>query len=270
MAETYKVIFPGNWVGRLNTYGLPNPDFIANRRAPGDWSDRQQQAVGYIPGWLAVTKTALVRVTSAPATILRPYIPAPCTRADDKPLADVTQLVVPAGALLYRLGLRAVSVGTQPAYASQGANNPYSDLGTGIGSTVARSQLVLATALPTVLNTGSITAAAAQTSNTPAAANGTVPTGGNRLTATSALALPIASTAVTAVPGSANAAVMSADRAFNVYSVDATGIAAGGGFFTNVPGGVYMVAEVSYLVPDSVATLDELPLPGHQYAGYYG
>jgi hypothetical protein len=270
MAETYKVIYPGNWVNRLSTYGLPNADFIANKRPAGDWADRQQQAVNYIPGWLAVTKTALVRVTSSPATILRPYIPAPCTRGDDKPLADVTQLVVPVGALLYRLGLRAVSLGNQPAYASQGANNPYSDLGSGIGCTVARSQLVLATALPTVLNTGLITATAAQTTNTPAATNGTVPTGGNRLTARTDLSLPIASTAVTAVPGSANAAVMSADSAFNVYSVDATGIAAGGGFSTNVPGGVYMVAEVSYLVPDAVAPLDRLPLPGHQYAGYYG
>ena len=270
MAETYKVIYPGNWVNRASAYPLPNPDFTANRRSPGFWGDRQQQAINYMPGWLAVSKVAKVLVPTGGGTVFQPLIPSPYTRGDDKPLADVIGLVAPAGCLLYRLGLRVPSVATQPSYASQGAINPYQFLGSGLGGTTARDQLVLASAMPTAQNTGVITATAAATSNTPAAANGVVPPGGNALTVAADLSVPIGQSVVTAVPGSANAALLTADLAFSVYSVNAAGTAAGGAVNTGVPGGIVLIAEIAYLVPDSVATLDEIPLPGHQYAGYYG
>jgi hypothetical protein len=272
MAETYKVIFPGNWVNRLNAYPTPNFDFEKNKRSTGFWGDRLQQAVSFIPGWLAVTKTARITIPVGGGTRFEPVIPSPYTRGDDKPLADVTGLVAPAGALLYRAGVRVPSIGTQPSYASQGSNNPYNHLTSGLVGTTAGDQLVLATALPAAKNTGTISATAVNTSNTPAdPATGVVPAGGNVLTVlTSGLAVPIGETAVTAVPGSANAAVLTADASFSLFSVNAAGIAAGGAFRSTVPGGLYLVAEIAYLVPDTVATLDELPLPGFPYAGYNG
>lgn len=270
MAETYKVIFPGNWVNRLNAYPLPNADFIKNNRASGFWGDRQTQAVNYIPGWLAVLKTAYFKISTQGATVWNATIPSPYTRGDDKPLADIQQLVCPAGALLYRLGLRVPSIGVQPSYASQGPNNPYSDLASGLVGTTALDQLVLASAMPAAKNTGLIATNGGNTSNTSANASGVVPTGGNALTVRTDKTVPVGATAVTAIPGSANAAVASADRAYNLYCVDSTGIAEGDPIRSLVPGGLYVVAEMAFLVPDAVGTLDDLTLPGHQYAGYSG
>ena len=59
MAETYKKIFPGNWVAHLNAHALPNASFKANKRAVGDPRDRHQQGVLFMPGWIApVNSTA--------------------------------------------------------------------------------------------------------------------------------------------------------------------------------------------------------------------
>ena len=43
-----------------------------------------------------------------------------------------------------------------------------------------------------------------------------------------------------------------------------------GGLGSNFLGGIYLVAEVCYIVLDSVADLDSLHLPGARYSGYGG
>jgi hypothetical protein len=272
MPESYKVIYPGNWVNRLNAYPIPNADFEKAKSVPGFWGHRQQQAVNYIPGWLAVTKVARVTIPTAGGNQFQPIIPSPYTRNDDKPLADVIGLVAPAGSLLYRVGLRVPSIATQPSYASQGSNNPYNDLTTGLVGTTAGDQLVLAgLPYPTAKGVGGITATNANTSNTPAdPATGVVPAGGNKLTVLNNLTIPIGQSVITAVPGSANAAALTADVPFYLIVQNAAGTAFGGNVRSLVTGGITLIAEIAYLVPDSVATLDEIPMPGHQYAGYYG
>jgi hypothetical protein len=43
-----------------------------------------------------------------------------------------------------------------------------------------------------------------------------------------------------------------------------------GGLGSTFLGGVYLVAEVCYIVEDAVADLESLVLPGAKYAGYTG
>jgi len=134
MAETYKKIYPGNWVVGLNAWPKPNADFVKNNRPVGDPHDRQQQAVLYMPGVLAVQKVGFVHVQGAvPAAPgvgagVQGYditIGSPDTRGDDKPRADVKGLIVPAGASLYRVGLRVPRRPTSPVPSAPAPRIPW-------------------------------------------------------------------------------------------------------------------------------------------------
>lgn len=255
MAESYKKVYPGNWVERISAYPLPNPAFKANNRPAGDPHDRQQQGVLFKPGFIAVHKVGFLNVSGAvPAapgsgdgiTGYQVKLASPDTRGDDKPRADINGLIVPQGAYIYRCGLRLPNLGSQPGYFSSGAKDPAAADGTGLRAN-ANAKIWLeakATAPSVVATAGAITATGANTPSIPVGSSGEFAPGEVR----HVLLTPVAT---------------SAELEFLVY-------ASQNGIGSSFLGGVYVVAEVCYLVPDSVAGLSDLMLPGAKYAGYAG
>jgi hypothetical protein len=256
MAETYKKIFPGNWVERISAYPLPNAEFKKNNRPSGDPHDRQQQGVLYMPGAIAVHKVAFCRIEgatpAAPGTGAGVVgydltVGSPDTRGDDKPRADIKGLIVPSGAYLYRCGLRIPRLAAQPGYFSSGAKDPVANEGTGLKGN-ASAQLWLeakaggATAVPA--DSGAVTATGAHTGTLKASAAGDF-------------------TADDFAAGVLTPVTTTAELEFKIYADK-------GGIGSTFLGGVYLVAEVMYLVEDSVADLESLILPGAKYAGYTG
>jgi hypothetical protein len=264
MSETYKKVFPGNWVNNIDAYPLPNASFKTNNRPPGDPHDRQQQAVLFRPGWMAVRKVAVAKVTDGVATVLPLTILSPDERSDDQPRRNINGLLVPQGALLFRAGLRATSVSQQPGYYSSGdpGNNNGNGgvVDSGVNGTPG-DQVVLSSATPAAKNAGVISATACNTPTDPANGSGlVVGADGN---------LPAGSTLVQAAYGSPVA--VTSDLLFQVYSVAASGAAAGSGISTPLLGGVYLVAEVCYLVQEPVVDLTaNVFLPGATVAGSSG
>ena len=256
MAETYKKIYPGNWVERISAYPLPNAEFKKNNRPSGDPHDRQQQGVLYMPGAIAVHKVGYVRIEGAvppaPGTGagVQGYtvtVGSPDTRGDDKPRADINGLIVPQGAYLYRCGFRVPRLGNQPGYFSSGAKDAVAGESSGLKAN-AGAKLWLeakaggATAAPT--DSGAVTAAGAHTGAITVGANGEFEADDFA----AGVLTPVATTG---------------ELEFKLYADK-------GGLGSSFLGGIYLVAEVCYLVEDSVADLESLILPGAKYAGYTG
>lgn len=256
MAETYKKIFPGNWVERLSAYPLPNADFRKNNRPVGDPHDRQQQGALYMPGAVAVHKVGFVRIEGAvPAapgsgagiTGYDVTIPSIDARGDDKPRADIKGLIVPQGAYLYRIGFRIPRLGNQPGYYSSGAKDPVAGEGSGLKAN-AGAKIWLeakaggATAVPA--DSGAITAAAAHTGAISVGASGEFPAD----SFANSLLTPVATTG---------------ELELKLYADK-------GGLGSSFLGGIYVVAEVCYLVEDEVADLESVVLPGARYSGFTG
>ena len=252
MAETYKKIYPGNWVERISAYPLPNADFKKNKRPAGDPHDRQQQGVLIRPGTVAVHKVAYLHVSGAAPTGSAVKgndltIASPDARGDDKPRSDVTGLIVPSGAHLYRLGLRVPRSASQPGAYSSGAKDAVSPERSGLltnagGKIWLEAKATDPAAAPTG---GAITATGA---NTPALTVNATSGDFDAAAASFSLLTPTTTTSELTIK-------LWADK---------------GGVGSTMLGGVYLVAEVCYLVDDSVADLESLVLPGAQYAGYTG
>ena len=81
-----KKIFPGNWVTNLSSY--------------------QGQPVVAIPGRVYYHKVGYALVDSTGGTEFDVTIPSPDKRGDDKVRADITSMTIPAGAVVYSVGLR--------------------------------------------------------------------------------------------------------------------------------------------------------------------
>lgn len=256
MAETYKKIFPGNWVERLSAYPLPNADFKKNNRPVGDPRDRQQQGVLYMPGAVAVHKVGVAHIqgavpavpgTGAGITGYDITLPSIDARGDDKPRADIKGLIVPQGAYIYRIGFRIPRLGNQPGYYSSGAKDPVANEGSGLKAN-AGAKIWLeakaggATAVPA--DSGAITAGAAHTGAISVGANGEFPAD----SFSNSLLTPLATTG---------------DLEFKLYADK-------GGLGSSFLGGIYVVAEVCYIVEDEVADLESVVLPGARYSGFTG
>lgn len=251
MAESYSVIYPGNYVNHLNTWGKPNAAFKTANRPVGDPHDRQHQAVVVRPGLLAVQKVAYLHVQgAAPAgTAIKGYdltIASPDARADDKPRANISGLIVPSGAMLYRVGLRVPRAANQPGYYSSGAKDAVAPERSGLLTNA----------------TGKIWLEAKSTDPTAAPAGGAV-------TATGANS---AALTVNAATGDFDAAAVSTTLPTPVTTTAELTLklwADKGGVGSTFLGGVYVIAEVAYLVEASVADLDWIPaLEGARTAGY--
>lgn len=264
MAETYKPIFPGNWVTHINAYPLPNASFTKNKRNPGDPHDRQQQSILFMPGWMAVRKVGFAHIDAGGGTSFDFVIGSPDLRPEDKPRNDVKGLLVPSGAIVYRAGLRVPSVSAQPGYYSSGDRGTTTSGTTKSGLTgTATDQLVLASAAPAAKAVGSIAAAAITTSTDPAAAadaSALVVKADGSIDAGSQLVQSPFGTPV----------VTTADLTLKAYSVAAAGTGAGSAIKATLLGGVYLVAEVCYLVKEEVADLEDVHLAGSLTSGSIG
>jgi hypothetical protein len=246
MAETYKKIFPGNFVAGLNAWPLPNADFTKNKRAVGDPHDRQQQGVVYVPGFIAVQKVGIVHIQgatpAAPGTGagVQGYdivIPSVDSRPDDKPRADVKGLIVPAGASLYRIGLRVPRVQSQPGYFSSGAKDAVAPESSGLLANAGAKLWLEAKATdPTAApgDSGAIAATGAHTGPMNVSARGDFD----------------ADDCSNSVP---TPVITTAELSFRVWADK-------GGLGSLFLGGVYLVAEVCYIVEDTVPSSMQSPL----------
>ena len=251
MAESYKKIYPGNWVSHINAWPLPNAEFKKNKRPAGDPHDRQQQGVLYLPGFIAVQKVAFARIEGGVEAdgAVHSYdltIGSPDTRGDDKPRADIKGLVVPEGALLYRAGFRVSPIGAQPGYYSSGAKDLTGNDSSGLLAAPACELWLEAAAAPPAgaPTTGAITANASNTLSLKAPLTGE-------------FAADEVLTSLT------DPVLTTAEQTFRLYTDK-------GSLGANLLGGVYVVAEVCYLVNDSVVDLESCHLPGAAYSGYTG
>jgi len=261
MAETYKKIYPGNFVTRLNAWAAPNDDFVANGRASGDPRDRKQQGLLVFPGWVAVRKVGAALITTGAKswdfTILSPDL-----RPDDKPRADITGLFVPSGSAIYRMGFRVTPVNAQPGFSSQGFRGDADTLGSGLAGT-ATDLLAMSSAAIATKAVGSFSATAARTSSDNASVSDPA-----RVVVGAGGTIAPASQMVMTTFGAPQ--VTTADLTLKLYSVAAAGNVAGSDIRSTLTGGVYVVGEVCYLVPETVVDLEELSVPGSRYAGFQG
>lgn len=253
MAETYSIIYPGNFVNHLNTWGKPNAAFKAAGRAVGDPRDRQHQAAVVRPGMLAVHKVARLFVSGAvPAgSAVKGYdlsIASPDARADDKPRANIEGLIVPSGAFLYKVGLRLPRLADQPGYYSSGAQDIEAGETSGVKTNATGKLWLEAKATdPTVApSSGAISATGA---NTPALTVNATTGEFNAAAVSTSLITPIATTA---------------ELTLKVWADK-------GGIGSTFLGGVYIIAEVCYMVEAPVADLNWVrAIEGARVAGYTG
>ena len=240
MSESYKKIYPGNCVNHLNAYANPNDDFKANGRGVSDPRDRKQQALMFCPGWVAVRKVGYAHINEA-ATQWDVVVPSPDLRPDDKPRADIIGLFIPTGALVVRAGLRVPAVNAQPGYYSSGSRQEADQLGSGLIGT-AGDKIVLGSAVAAApgVNAGGI----ATKGTLVVDADGNLPIGTDVVQ--TKFGLPVEATA---------------DLTLKLF-------ASGSGISSTIIGGAYVPCEVVYLLPEDVAGIDSVLLPGARYAGF--
>jgi len=208
-----KSIYPGNYVNRLSSY--------------------QGQPVIALPGRAYYHLTGYALVTSAGATSFDVIIPSPDLRADDKPRANITGLVVPVGAKVYQLGIRVPDMRKD-----RGVGTATSGL---VGTNTNR--LKLASAVGTTA-TGQIAATALGTDSS---------------------AVAVASTTVAPVQSAFGAitpvAITGSALTLKVYVTDSTGTAAGSNLTSTQTGGTPIIVEVAYYLDDDIADLNEVAVP---------
>lgn len=207
-----KKIYPGNWVNTLSSY--------------------QGQPVVALPGRTYFHKIGYALVGSTGAASFGITIPSPDRRADDKPRADISSLIVPAGACVYHVGIRVPDMRKDRAIG---------DATSGIVGTNT-NRLKIGSAVNTAA-TGAIT---------------------TTVIGTDSSAIAIAST--TAAPTSATTgivtpAVLTGDLTLSLWVTDNTGTAAGGTITSSVAGGTPIIAEVCYYVDDAAPELDSTIVP---------
>jgi hypothetical protein len=206
-----KKIYPGNYVNRLSSY--------------------QGQPAICVPGraYHHVTGYALVSATGG--TSFDVIIPSPDKRGDDKPRADITGLVLPAGANIYFVGLRVPDMRKD-----RGVGTATSGL---VGT--ATDRLKLADALA---NDNTITTSAVSTDSAAVvvAASGTI--------------VPVATT-----ESLATSAALAGSETLKVYVTASNGTSAGSTLTSSLAGGTPIIVEVAYFVDDAVADVGEVNVP---------
>jgi hypothetical protein len=264
MPETYHKILPGNHTMPLSAYALPNPSFDKKTQQRGDPKNRFQQSLLVMPGVLAVHKCGYAFIEGV-GTEWDIIVPSPQTEnSPDKELPDIKGLFVPSGAVLTRVGLRITGKHEQPGYYTAGKRGvaPASDPATGLaapedaGLVGTAGEGLMVSSDPALTGAGAITASGAYTSDTSCVVG---PDG--RLTSheESVDASPLFG---------GTATVTSADLTLKLYNTVAGG--PGNGITADLLGGVYVLAEVVYLVPDRVCGFGDgsIKLPGAKYSGY--
>ena len=204
-----KKIFPGNWVTNLSSY--------------------QGQPVVAIPGRVYYHKVGYALVDSTGGTEFDVKIPSPDKRGDDKVRADITSMVIPAGAVVYSVGLRVSDTrkNLDAGAATSGLSGTNTD-------TIALKDAA-ASAADTISSTVVSTPTIAVASGTiaPAAAKNGVVTG----------------------------SALSGAETLKVYVRNAAGNGAGSTLSSTATGGTPIICEVSYYLDDAVATKEDTHIP---------
>ena len=204
-----KKIYPGNWVTQLSSY--------------------QGQPVVAVPGRQYFQKVGYALVNGTGGTEFDVTIPSPDMRADDKVRADITGLVLPAGAAVYHVGIRVPDM---------------------------RKDLGVGTAASGLVGTNTDTIAV---KDAAASAAGSITT-----SVVSSPTIAVASTTIapaSAKKGIVTAAVLSGAETLKVYVRNAAANAAGSALSSTQAGGTPIIVEVSYFTDDEVAGLDDTYIP---------
>jgi hypothetical protein len=200
---------------------------------PGNYinhlSSYQGQPIVAMPGRRFVHLIGYAKVDGTPRQELDIIIPSPDKRPDDKPRPDIVGMKVPNGAHVYHLGLRVPDARKDRAYGTARSGLVFGANG---------DRVKLATAVGAGTNVGTI-------ANNALATPG-IATGG--------------SPSVTAAPqdqvfhpSTFVGVATNTELTLKVFNANAAGSAAGtSGLSTTEPGGVYLIAEVAYWLPDTV------------------
>jgi hypothetical protein len=208
-----KKIYPGNYVNRLSSY--------------------QGQPVVAVPGrvYYHVTGYALVPDDNVGATSFDVIIPSPDRRADDKPRASITGLVIPAGAAVYHLGLRVPDMRKD-----RGVGTAFSGI---VGTNTNRIKLADAIGNDDTITT---TALASRSSDVVIGADTTV--------------APVASVETIVTPP-----ILAGNETLRVFVTNSSGTSAGSAIYSTQKGGTPLIVEVAYYLPDEVAGLGDVVIP---------
>ena len=204
-----KKIFPGNWVTNLSSY--------------------QGQPVVAVPGRVYYHKVGYALVDSTGGTEFDVIIPSPDMRGDDKVRENITGMTIPAGAVVYSVGLR-----VSDTRKNKDAGSATSGLSGTNGDTIA---------LKDADNS------AADTISTTVVSTPTIAVSGGTIAPTSAK------------NGVVTGAVLAGAETLKVFVRNAAGNAAGSTLSSTATGGTPIVCEVSYYLDDAVATVEDTRIP---------
>lgn len=205
-----KRIFPGNFVSNLKSHD-------------------GGQGVVAVPGRVYYRKIGYALVDSTGGTEFDVIIPSPDMRGDDKVRADDEGLTIPAGAVVYAVGLRV---------ADTRKNKDAGDATSGLSGT----------------NTDTIAlkdaaASAADTISTSVVSTPTIAVADGTIAPSSAK------------NGVVTGSVLAGAETLKVFVRNAAGNGTGSTLSSSATGGTPIICEVSYYVEDEVATTDDTRLP---------
>ena len=205
-----KRIFPGNFVSNLK---------------PHDGG----QGVVAVPGRVYYRKIGYALVDSTGGTEFDVIIPSPDMRGDDKVRADDTGLTIPAGAVVYAVGLRVADTrkNKDAGSATSGLSGTNTD-------TIALKDAA---------------ASAADTISTSVVSTPTIAVSGGTIAPSSAK------------NGVVTGSVLAGAETLKVFVRNAAGNGTGSTLSSSATGGTPIICEVSYYVEDEVATTDDTRLP---------
>ena len=204
-----KKIFPGNWVTNLSSY--------------------QGQPVVAIPGRVYYHKVGYALVDSTGGTEFDVIIPSPDMRGDDKVRENITGMVIPAGAVVYSVGLR-----VSDTRKNKDAGSATSGLSGTNTDTIALKDAA---------------ASAAATISTTVVSTPTIAVSGGTIAPTSAK------------NGVVTGSVLAGAETLKVFVRDSAGTGTGSTLSSSATGGTPIICEVSYYLDDAVATKEDTHIP---------
>ena len=204
-----KKIFPGNWVTNLSSY--------------------QGQPVVAVPGRVYYHKVGYALVNSTGGTEFDVVIPSPDMRGDDKVRENITGMTIPAGAVVYSVGLR-----VSDTRKNKDAGSATSGLSGTNTDTIALKDDA---------------ASAADTISTSVVSTPTIAVSGGTIAPTSAK------------NGVVTGSVLAGAETLKVFVRDSAGTGTGSTLSSTATGGTPIICEVSYYLDDAVATVEDTRIP---------
>jgi hypothetical protein len=209
---------------------------MTSRIYPGNYhkllSSYQNEGVVALPGRQYFHRVGYGLIGAVGATSFPITIPSPDLRADDKPRADITSMVIPSGARVYKLGIRVPDMRKDKAFGT------------------ARSGLV-----GTNTNRLKFASALAATINGQIAAT---------VLGTDSAGLIVGSTTIapaSSVFSAITPVALSGALTMSLYTTTSDGVTAGSAISSTEPGGTPVIVEVAYYLEDDVPPAELVSLP---------